>query len=169
MVSQAEKEEGRVSVTGRLVATYRPKVVNVNPDAPDQMLFGAIPSTVFANRKAFIDVSRKGIPGRWVKSVVEATGLRETFLGILNVSSGNLSREYRKKALTKEASEEVLDAVRLLSQAVDVWESRELAIEWLKSPVPALDGERPITLLDTFEGRRWVSQVLNKIEHGEFS
>jgi putative toxin-antitoxin system antitoxin component (TIGR02293 family) len=104
-----------------------------------------------------------------VKSVVEATGLRETFLSILNVTSGNLSREYRKKALTKEASEEVLDAVRLLKQAVDVWESRDMAIEWLKSSVPALGGEKPINLFDTFEGRRWVAQVLNKIEHGEFS
>jgi uncharacterized protein (DUF2384 family) len=35
--------------------------------------------------------------------------------------------------------------------------------------VPALDGERPINLFDTFEGRRWVAQVLNKIEHGDFS
>jgi len=169
MVSQAEKEEGRVSVAGKSVSTYRPKMLAVNLDAPEKTVFGAIPSKVFANRKSFIEVSRKGIPGRWVKSVVEATGLRETFLGILNVSSGNLSREYRKKALTKEASEEVLDAVRLLSQAVDVWESREMAIEWLNSPVAALGGERPINLFDTFEGRRWVSQVLNKIEHGEFS
>jgi|AntRauTorcE11898_2_1112593.scaffolds.fasta_scaffold15046_2 putative toxin-antitoxin system antitoxin component (TIGR02293 family) len=169
MITQIDKEEGRVSVADSSVLTYRPKMSALNLDAPEKTVFGVIPSKVFTSRKAFIDVSRKGIPGRWVKSVIDATGLRETFLEILNVSSGNLSREYRKKALTKEASEEVLDAVRLLSQAVDVWESRPLAIEWLNSPVVALGGERPITLFDTFEGRRWVSQVLNKIEHGEFS
>lgn len=169
MISQADKEEGRVSVARKSVATYRPKMAALHLDAQDQTVFGAIPSRVFANRKAFIEVSRKGIPGKWVKSVVDATGLRETFLSILNVSSGNLSREYRKKALTKEASEEVLDAVRLLTQAVNVWESREMAIQWLNSPVAALGSERPITLFDTFEGRRWVSQVLNKIEHGDFS
>lgn len=167
MMSQTEKEEGRISVADERVMTYRPKPESLNVSG--KKIFGAIPQEVFANRKIFIEVTRKGIPGRWVKSVVDATGFRDTFLSILNVSSGNLSREYRKKALTKETSEEILDAVRLLRQATEVWESRDLAIQWLNSPVPALDGEKPINLFDTFEGREWVSQVLNKIEHGEFS
>jgi putative toxin-antitoxin system antitoxin component (TIGR02293 family) len=169
MVTQAEREEGRVKVAGRYVSRYEPKSVAVEGDGSRVTIFGGIPAQVFANRKVFIETSRKGIPGAWVKQVVEATGFRDTFLSILNVTSGNLSREYRKKALPREASEEVLDTVRLLKQAMDVWESRDLAIEWLNSSVPALDGERPINLLDTFEGRKWVGQVLNKIEHGEFS
>ncbi len=71
--------------------------------------------------------------------------------------------------MDKERSEEVLDAVRLLNQAVDTWESTELAMQWLHSPVAALAGEKPIELFDTFEGRKWVSQVLDKIEQGDFS
>ncbi len=69
----------------------------------------------------------------------------------------------------KLEKEKVQDAVRLIKQAEDVWESRDMAIRWLKSPVPALDGKKPITLFDTFEGREWVSQVLTNIEHGDFS
>jgi putative toxin-antitoxin system antitoxin component (TIGR02293 family) len=167
MVTQTEKEEGCVSVAGRKVRAYRPSLA-----APCEVVrnnLGKIPEEVFSSRKMFIDVSRKGIPGDWVKSVVEATGLREAFLGILNIDSGNLSRVYRRKALSKEASEEVLDAVRLLRQAAEVWESYDLAMQWFKSSVPALGDERPINLIDTFEGRRWISQVLNKIEHGDFS
>lgn len=167
MVTQSEKEQGRANKVSDSIGTYKPRLDS--PEGAGEMVFDTIPADVFASRKAFIEVARKGIPGRWVRSVVEATGLRETFLSILNVSSGNLSREYRKKALAKETSEEVLDAVRLLRQAEDVWESQEMAIQWLNSPVPALAGEKPLNLFDTFEGRRWVSQVLNKIEHGEFS
>ncbi|MBK1736039.1 hypothetical protein CKO15_12280 [Halorhodospira abdelmalekii] len=167
MISQAEKEESRVSVAGRKARAYRPSV-DATRDVVRKKL-GDIPEEVFSSRKMFIDVSRKGIPGEWVKSVVEATGLREAFLGILNIDSGNLSRVYRRKALPKETSEEVLDAVRLLRQAADVWESYDLAMQWFKSPVPALGDERPLDLIDTFEGRRWISQVLNKIEYGEFS
>lgn len=167
MISQAEKEEGRVSVAGRNVRAYRPSLAARRDVVSKKM--GSIPEEVFSSRKVFIDFTRKGIPGDWVKSVVEATGLREAFLGILNVESGNLSRVYRRKALSKETSEEVLDAVRLLRQAREVWESNELAMQWFRSSVPALGGEQPINLIDTFEGRRWISQVLNKIEHGDFS
>lgn len=132
-------------------------------------LFGAIPMEVLRNRRSFITQSRKGIPGHWVKRVVDETGMRDTFVAILGVSSSNLSRVYRRKALGREASEEVLDAVRLLNLAVNTWESRELALEWLNSSVAALGGEKPVDLFDTFEGRRWVAQVLNKIECGDFS
>ncbi|SOB74779.1 putative toxin-antitoxin system antitoxin component, TIGR02293 family [Marinobacter sp. LV10R510-11A] len=168
MNTQVENDAGRVSAGAQAVKTYRPQLEKLEATA-DRTVFDTIPLEIFANKKAFINMARKGIPGSWVKVVVDATGFRDTFLSILNVSSGNLSREYRKKALAKETSEEVLDAVRLIRQAVDVWESRELAIQWLNSPVSALDGENPINLFDTFEGRQWVSQVLNKIEHGDFS
>ena len=167
MVTQAEKKQVRINKVTESVGTYRPR--SVSPATTGARVFGAIPAEVFANRKSFIETSRKGIPGQWVKGVIEVTGLREMFLSLLGVSSGNLSRVYRRKALPKETSEEVLDAVRLLQLAVDVWESHELAIQWLDSSVPALGGERPINLFDTFEGRRWVAQVLSKIEHGDFS
>lgn len=158
----------RDGAENRPIKSYRPEVIRRRTSK--KLVYGAIPVEVFSNRKTFIETSRKGIPGHWVKSVVTETGMRETFLTILNVASSNLSsRVYQRKALGKETSEEVLDAVRLIKQAEDVWESRDMAIQWLKSPVPALDGQKPITLFDTFEGREWVSQVLTKIEYGDFS
>ena len=69
---------------------------------------------------AFIKQSRDGIPGAWVKDLVSQTGLRSVFVSILGVRSENLSRVYRRKALGKDASEEVLDTVRVLEQAVAV-------------------------------------------------
>ncbi|MDR9468616.1 MbcA/ParS/Xre antitoxin family protein [Marinospirillum sp.] len=160
MITQENKEDDRIKA-------FKPR--QSHSEMQGKLVFDSIPGEVFLSKRAFIDASRKGIPGQWVKSIINATGFREMFVSILNVSSANLNRVYRKKSLDKEASEEVLDAVRLLNQATEVWESRELASEWLRSPVPALGGEKPINLFDTFEGRRWVSQVLNKIEHGDFS
>lgn len=152
------------------VQAYHPQAKRITSvKRHDVKVFGAIPVRLLESRKAFIDQSREGIPGAWVKTVVDETGLRDVFLSILGVASGNLSRVYRRKALDKEISEEVLDTVRLIDQAVRTWESKDLAMEWLGSPVPALGGECPRNLFDTFEGRRWVSQVLNKIEHGDFS
>ena len=65
-------------------------------------------------------------------------------------------------------SEETLDALRLYGQAVKVFGSLEKANEWIRMPVPALAGEKPEALFDTFEGRNWISQALRKIEYGEF-
>lgn len=167
MIADTEAKRGQAQQPVGSVRAYKPNLDEAL--STNGLVFDAIPSEVFRDRQAFIDVSRQGIPGLWVKKVIEATGLRDAFLDILNVSSGNLSRVYRKKALQKETSEEVLDAVRVLRQSLQVWESRELAMQWLNAPTAALDGVCPIQLFDTFEGRRWVSQVLNKIEHGEFS
>jgi len=138
-------------------------------ETADYPLFGMIPKSVLTDQVQFIEASRKGIPGEWVKAAVTGTGLRPTFLKILNVSSGNLSRVYRKKALDRDTSEQVLDTVRVFWRVLDTWESSDLALEWLRNPVPALGGEKPSNLLDTFEGRRWIAQVLNKIEYGNFS
>ncbi|WP_416397366.1 antitoxin Xre/MbcA/ParS toxin-binding domain-containing protein [Allohahella sp. A8] len=57
----------------------------------------------------------------------------------------------------------------MIFEANRVWGGLKSAKQWLSSPVPALDGERPIDLFDTFEGRRWVTTVLRHIETGDFS
>jgi putative toxin-antitoxin system antitoxin component (TIGR02293 family) len=168
MITQAEKEAGQIEVTGPHVRNYRPSL-DPAEESIDRPLFGLIPKSILTDRVRFIEATRKGIPGTWVKGAVAGTGLRPIFLKILNVSSGNLSRIYQKKALDRDTSEEVLDTVRFFCQAVEVWESSDLALEWFQSPVPALGGEKPCDLLDTFEGRRWIAQVLNKIEYGDFS
>ena len=57
----------------------------------------------------------------------------------------------------------------LIEYASQVFESRQLACDWLNGPVAALGHRRPIELFETSEGRREVTGVLRKIECGEFS
>jgi uncharacterized protein (DUF2384 family) len=57
--------------------------------------------------------------------------------------------------------------VRKLAETV--FESREIALEWLECPVNALGGDVPSELLRTPEGCRRVNQVLAKVEAGDFS
>ncbi len=60
-------------------------------------------------------------------------------------------------------------AIDVINQAIQIWESRKQALEWLQQPIPALDGERPCDLLGTHEGCCWIASVLQKIEQGDFS
>ena len=128
-----------------------------------------VESEVLSNNAAFIRAVRTGVPGNVVKSVIKTFNNRELIARVLNISTANLSRIYRVKHMDRTVSEEVLDMIRLYGQAIDVFGSKEIAIEWIKSPVPALSGDIPESLLDTFTGRKWVSDVLRKIEYGEFS
>ena len=123
----------------------------------------------FENALSFISAVRQGVSGQVVKKAVSLSGSRELFARILEVSPSNLSRYYRRKALSREDSEEVLDTIRVLEKARQVWGSMEVARAWLDTPVPALNHAAPIELFDTFEGRRWVSGVLDQIEQGDFS
>jgi len=116
----------------------------------------------------YIHAVRTGLPGELVKRAVKILDNRALFVRILGTTSSNLSRFYRLKKMTPAASEEMLDTIRLFKQAVELFGDIESAKEWLNTPVPALKGEKPVSLLDTYEGRRWVSQVLRKIEYGEF-
>jgi len=117
---------------------------------------------------AYINTVRTGLPGELVKRAVKILDNRELFVRILGTTSSNLSRFYRLKKMTPSNSEEMLDTIRLFKQAVELFGDIESAKEWLNTPVSALKGEKPISLLDTYKGRRWVSQVLRKIEYGEF-
>ncbi len=124
---------------------------------------------VLTDRGAFIQAVRQGIPGLAVKQAVAVLGERELFIRLLDTTSANLSRFYRKKALTRADSEEVLDTLRLFQYAVTAFEDKEIAQEWLHTRIPALAGERPVDLFDTFEGRTLVRESLRAIEYGEFS
>ncbi len=127
-----------------------------------------LPAETFTNPAEFIRHTREGISGEVVKRAVKILGNRELFVRILDTTSSNLSRYYRRRRMNRVDSEETLDTLRLYGEAVKVFGDLDKASEWIRSPIPALAGERPETLFDTFEGRHWVAQTLRKIEHGEF-
>ncbi len=126
-----------------------------------------IPADALTNRAVYIQVVRRGIPGTAVKVGAKLIS-RSLFIRLFNTSSSNLSRFYRKKSLSPSDSEKVLDIFRVTTQAINLWDDKETAIEWLHTPVPALAGDTPVDLFDTFDGRNWVREVLRKIKFGEY-
>ena len=127
-----------------------------------------IAPTVYDDRSAFVDASRRGLPGTVVKQAVNALGHRELFVRLLGTTAGNLNRFYRRKTLAPEQSEALLDLLRVFVLAAAAFGSRERGDRWLVTQVPAMGGERPVDLCDTFEGRVLVREALHKIERGEF-
>ena len=129
-----------------------------------------LPLDVYADQVAFIRAVREGLSGRILQKAVNALrGDRDVFVRLLETDSGNLHRLYKRKALGRTQSEEVLDTLKLYVEAGKVLGDRDSAQEWLHSEVRALNGSQPIDIFDTFAGREMVRDVLGKIEFGEFS
>lgn len=142
-----------------------PKNSQKRPD----MVFGCIPMNLFADSVAFIHAVRVGIPGHWLASVIQSSGADEAIAKALGVPVAQLEAVCLRDSLDSRSSEAVLELAGVLSACSAVWESPALAEQWMRSEVPALGDETPISLLDTHEGRKWVGEVLSKVETGQFS
>lgn len=117
----------------------------------------------------YITSIRSGLAGSVVRSLIEALHVPRIVVSeILNVDESNVARLYQRPRVSVSQSESIMDTTRLMLKAVRVFGNQDLATEWLQTQVPALGNARPYDLMDTFEGRKWIDQVLCNIESGEF-
>lgn len=127
-----------------------------------------VSAAALVDRSAFVEAVRAGLPGEVVKQTVAVVGYRGLVLRLVGTTSANLHRVYRRKTLAQAQSEALLDALRVFARAERAFAGLVGAREWLETALPALGGQRPIDLCDTFEGRRLVQDAIRRIEHGEF-
>lgn len=129
-----------------------------------------LPSNVLYDDVVFIHAIRTGIPGQVVRQTVALLGgHNELIADLAGTTPGNLHRTYKKAVLAKTQSEAILDLLRLFAYAATVFDNQDIVRSWLDCEIPALSGTRPIDIMDTFQGRTMVRDILVKIERGEFS
>jgi len=84
----------------------------------------------------------------------------------INVSPTTLARRRQIGHLSPIESERLLRVAKVIAQAIDLFESAETAMEWLREPHALLGGATPISLLDTEIGAKLVARELRSIEYG---
>jgi putative toxin-antitoxin system antitoxin component (TIGR02293 family) len=94
---------------------------------------------------------------------------QDVLVRILHLPPRTLARRKKSRRLSAEESDRLLRLARVGARAEEVFSSRERAGTWLRGPVRALGGVRPLDLLDTDLGAQQVEQVLGRIEHGVYS
>jgi len=67
-----------------------------------------------------------------------------------------------------QKSPEPSPEIDLLFKALRIAGSTRQLAEWMQTPVPALNGDMPYTLMHSEEGRQRVDAVLSRIEHGVY-
>lgn len=119
----------------------------------------------------FIEIIRKGLPSKVISCVVKSSSISEEVIyNALRIAKRTAAR--RKATATRlkaTESELIYRFSKVLVAAAEILGDRDKAREWLLAGNQALNGERPIDLLDTAIGFEDVLDVLRRIEFGVYS
>jgi len=78
-------------------------------------------------------------------------------------------RKSKRQPLSREESERVVRAARVLAKAGAVLGEAQSALAWLRSPKKRFEGRSPIEMLATEPGGRLVEEMLIQIDEGMFA
>lgn len=117
-----------------------------------------------------IERLREGFPMNEFSLLLELFALPEEELGRhLTMSPATLQRRKKARKMTTIESERVVRLARLFGNAMEVFETKEAAREWLKTPNPGTAHESPLSYSDTEYGAREVENLLLRLDHGVFA
>ena len=130
--------------------------------------------------QARIKMIRNGVKAGDAKQMISDLHFdQQTLLGALNLKTATVNRKAaRDQALSSEESERVLGIVSLVGQLQAIveesgdpegFDATEWLSRWLREPLSALGGEKPLSLLDTMEGQALVASMLAKVQSGAFA
>ena len=98
---------------------------------------------------------------------------------MLKISPATVSRRAAAGgSLPPDASERVIGVAKLIGQVQSMMEesgdpsrfdAAAWLADWLKAPLPAFGGARPIDYMDTMEGQAMVSDTLAQMQSGAYA
>jgi putative toxin-antitoxin system antitoxin component (TIGR02293 family) len=115
------------------------------------------------------DAIQDGLPIEAVDQILDSGLLEPAELFSLVIPRRTLSHRRRMGRLTPEQSDRLARAVRILTRAEEAFGDRKKASRWMRKPNRALEGRRPLDLLESDTGSRAVEKILLRIEHGVYS
>lgn len=127
-----------------------------------------------------IGIIKAGVPAAAAKRMTEDLQLEQrTLFDALNLKTATVNRKAAlRQPLSVDESERVVGMAKLMGQLQamvedsgepDGFDAGAWLSRWLREPLPALGGTRPIDLLDTIEGQSLVSESLARIQSGAYA
>lgn len=110
---------------------------------------------------------REGLSVTWVESLSQRYALpKGTMLEATGIPRSSAHRYRAIGKLNKEQSNRLYRVMYLLKRAEDLFDSSELAADWLVKESLFLHGSSPLQYLDTEPGFRAVEHLLGRLEDG---
>ena len=130
--------------------------------------------------QARISMIRNGVKAGDAKQMISDLHFdQQALLGALNLKTATVNRKAaRDEALSAEESERVLGIASLVGQLQAIveesgdpagFDATRWLSQWLREPLPALGGEKPLSLLDTMEGQALVADTLARVQSGAYA
>lgn len=119
----------------------------------------------------FIKIIRSGLPSAVIGSVVQSSAISEDVIyKSLRIAKRTAARRKATAATLKPAESELIYRFsKVWVTAAAALGDQDKARQWLLTDNRALNGNRPIDLLDTAIGLEDVMDVLHRIEYGVYS
>jgi putative toxin-antitoxin system antitoxin component (TIGR02293 family) len=113
---------------------------------------------------------QSGIPFGDLEALSRAFDLSlDRLSALLGIARATLHRRKKEGRLQSQESDRVVRYERLLTQASQVFSSRERALGWLNAPQRGLGGAMPLRYAMTETGAREVEKLLGRIDYGVYS
>jgi putative toxin-antitoxin system antitoxin component (TIGR02293 family) len=94
---------------------------------------------------------------------------QEELCKVLHISTKTFQRFTESQNLDIYTTEQAIEMSLIYTKAQQLFSTNLAIQQWLKSPLLALNGQTPLSLLDTGIGANLVLNTLNRLEEGVFS
>lgn len=118
----------------------------------------------------YIKAARIGLPGKAIRVVSETLEIpMGEVYSLLHIPPRTAQRMVNSERLDVDASDHLLQMLKIYKRCLEVFQDSEKTIRWLKTANYALGDQTPLSLLDTTDGLELVTKSLIKIEYGVFA
>lgn len=127
-----------------------------------------------------IEIVKAGLPASRAKQIISDLAMPvASASAALHVSVSTINRKAKnKEVLDRDESERFLGLAKLIGQVQAMveesgdpegFDARAWTARWLKEPLAAFGGARPVDFMDTMEGQALVSDALARIQSGAYA
>ena len=109
-----------------------------------------------------------GVPYQAYQPMLKQSGLSgKDWARLLHVSERTLQRiQEDKRKLDIDASERIIAIRQVFDHGKETFGKEENFIIWIQREIPYLSGKRPIDLMTTLAGLRFIDNYLGQIDYG---
>lgn len=126
-----------------------------------------------------VQIIKRGVNATEVRELVRKMDVsQDKIYRFLRLSPATVNRKVQAKGrLSTDDSERVVGMSQLIGQVETMvaqsgnpegFDAAKWVAQWLESPLPALNGQRPADYLDTIEGQKLISNLLGTMQSGVY-
>lgn len=157
-----------------------PSAAEASPAAAPRKLPLNFLSMYEADPMERIGIVKRGMPAKTVEVMAKRMAVpKERLVSTLGLARATVDRKAREnKLLSQDDSARVLGMARLVGQVQAMvaesgtpagFDAAAWVADWLESPLPALNGERPAAFMDTAEGQALVATLVARMQTGAYA